>query len=132
MRTEEFLSHLKSIKEVEFDEVEYKLIDDIENEVKNKQLKIDRLPFIKRYAFRDELEYRIICGKKYEKQKGSFGIKFEISIIERIVLSNSLPYDLREPMVKLLKSIPECEDLTITRSTLNENKRWKRACERAR
>jgi len=128
-----FLSYLKSIKKNEpsiaHGKVEYKYLEDVEN--KKTPLRLNRLPFIKRAMFRDELEYRVILGKKNKESKKSYGIEFDISIIDRIVLSNSLPYDLRKPMVSLLKSIDGCKNLSIIRSTLNDNGRWKKACERA-
>src|SRR5664280_556671 len=54
MNTDKFLSHLESIKEIKKGEVNYKFIDEVEDE----EIKIDQLPFIKRKAFEDEAEYR--------------------------------------------------------------------------
>jgi hypothetical protein len=127
MNADRFLSHLKSIKEIKHGAVEYKIIDEVEK----MRIGVNRLPFIKRYAFRNELEYRVILGKKREEKKKSLSIGFEIPIIEKVILSNYLPRDLRKPMVELLKSIDGCSNLSIHRSTLNENARWKKAAERA-
>lgn len=127
LNTDRFLGHLNSIKEIVHDDVDYKLIDEVEKE----EFSVDRLPFLKRFAFRDELEYRIVLGKKKEDKKKTHGIKFDPSIINEVILSNALPQDLRKTIVDLLKSIDGCENLTIYRSTLNENKRWKKASERA-
>jgi hypothetical protein len=127
INTDKFLSHLESFKEIVHAKVDYKLIDDVETQ----EIRVDRLPFIKRYAYRDEVEYRIVLGTKKEEKKKTYGIPFEISLIESIMLSNSLPNDLKKPIVELLKSIDGCSELDIFRSTLNENTRWKKACERA-
>lgn len=127
MNTDKFLTYLESIKDIKKSEVEYKLIDDIAKE----RINVDRLPFLKRFAFRDELEYRLIIGKENEEKNNFYNIKFDINIMDKIILSNSLPENLKKPMVELLKGIDACSKLVINRSTLNENKRWKRACERA-
>ena len=122
-----FIAHLNAVKGVIHGAVEYKLIDEIETE----QFTIDQLPFLKRYPFRDEDEYRILFGKKSASKFRSHTIPFPISFIKEITLSNSLPKELRSVVVGLLKDIDGCEDIKISRSTLNENSRWKKACMRA-
>ena len=127
LKSDRFKEYLESIKGIVHDDVDYKLIDEVEND----NFEVDRLPFLKRYAFRDEQEYRVVLGLKKAQQSKSHSIPFEIPYIEAVTLSNSLPKDLMKPMAELLKSIDGCKDLTINRSTLNENARWKKACERA-
>lgn len=127
MHTDRFLSYLESIKEIKHGNVEYKFIDEVEND----DIKVDQLPFLKRKSFTDEAEYRIILGNEKKNKKKSNVIEFEISLIEKILLSNALPNDLKKPMVELIKGIDGCSNLIIHRSTLNDNARWKKACERA-
>jgi hypothetical protein len=127
VNSDRFLGYLKGIPEIVHDKVEYKLIEDVESE----RLSVERLPFIKRYAFSDESEYRVIFRSKKEGKKKTHGIPFDVSLIERIHLSNSLPSGLRKPITELLRSIDGCGSLDIQRSTLNDNSRWKNASERA-
>lgn len=124
---EPFLAQLNSIKEIVHGDVEYKLIDEVETEA----LTIDQLPFLKRYPFRDEAEYRVIFRKKVASKSKTHAIPFETSLIQGITLSNSLPKELRGPLAALLNEIDGCADIKISRSTLNENSRWKKAGERA-
>lgn len=119
-----FIQYLNSLDGVIHDKVDYKLIEQVESE----GMLVERLPFLKRYPFRDEAEYRIIIQNAVGK---SGNIPFDLSWIQEITLSNTLPSGLRKPLVDLLRSIDGCCDLKITRSTLNDNLRWKRASEHA-
>jgi len=127
MNPERFLTYLDSQEDIVHADVEYKLIDEVENE----PITVDRLPFLKRRAFSDEREYRILLGKREKGKYKYHSIKFDISIIQEITLSNALKENLRKPLVKVLKSIEGCGGLAIHRSTLNDNKRWKKAGGRA-
>jgi hypothetical protein len=128
MNPDRFLEYLDSLKGVRHREVEYKLLDEIERD----DFTVEDLPFLKRYPFRGEKEYRIIFEKKAESKHKTHAIPFDVSMIQEVTLSNSIPKELRAPVVDLLRSIEGCGDLTVYRSTLNENTRWKQACERAK
>ena len=127
IHAEPFMAHLNTIEGVVHGEVEYKLIDEVETEA----LSIDRLPFLKRYPFRHETEYRVLYRKVAQIKSKTYAIPFNTSLIQAVTLSNSLPAELRKPVVELLKSIDGCADIKISRSTLNDSSRWKKACERA-
>lgn len=127
INTERFLSYLDGIPEIVHGKVEYKLLEDVETQ----KIKTTHLPFLKRNAFRDEQEYRVIFRDENEYKKKTHAIPFDASLIERVVFSNALPNDLKTPIVQLLKTIDECKKLEIYRTTLNENLRWKRAGDRA-
>jgi len=124
---EPFIAQLNFIKEIVHGNVEYELIDEVETEV----VTVDQLPFLKRYPFRDEAEYRVLFRKKVASKLKTHASPFNTSFIQEITLSNSLPKELSGPLVALLKGIDGCADIKISRSTLNENSRWKRASERA-
>jgi hypothetical protein len=127
IRTEPFLAHLNSLDGVVHDQVIYKLIDEVEAEAPP----TDQLPFLKRYPFRDEAEYRVLFRSTAATKLKSHHIPFDLSFVQEITLSNSLPNDLRIPLVELLRSIDGCSKIKISRSTLNDNSRWKKACDRA-
>ena len=122
-----FIAQLNSIKEIVHGDVKYKLIDEVETEV----FAVDQLPFLKRYPFRDEAEYRVIFRKKVENECKTHAIPFDTSLINKVTLSNLLPKELIGSLAALLKGIDGCADLKISRSTLNENSRWKKASKRA-
>jgi hypothetical protein len=122
-----FIEHLNSMRDIIHGKVDYKFIDEVEKE----SFTVNQLPFLKRYAFRDELEYRVIYYKKTASKKNNHEIQFDLSMIKEISLSNSMPKELRGPVVQLLRSIEGCSNMKISRTTLNENDRWKRAGARA-
>jgi hypothetical protein len=127
IRKEPFVAHLNTLDGVMHGQVVYKLIDEVVTE----NLRIDQLPFLKRYPFRDEAEYRILYRATAPSKSKAHAISFDLSFIQEITLSNSLPNDLRNPLVELLRSIDGCAKIKISRSTLNDNLRWKNACDRA-
>lgn len=127
IRTEPFVAHLDLLDGVIHGEVTYKLIDEVETQ----NLGVDQLPFMKRYPFRDEAEYRVLYTATAPSKFKSHAIPFDLSFVQEITLSNSLPNDLRKPLVDLLRRIDGCAKLKISRSTLNDNARWKKACDRA-
>ena len=126
--TEPFIAKLNSIKEIVHGDVEYKLIGDVEK----KTFSVDRLPFLKRYPFRNEAEYRVLFRKKEASKSKTHAIPIDTSLIQGITLSNSLTEELKAPLVSLLKSIDGCAGIEISRSTLNESARWIRASKRAK
>lgn len=134
-RRDEFVGWLKTHDEIIHGQVKYKLIEDVESE----DFTVNELPFFKRNQFRNEEEYRVLYTVKERKAQKSrhnppavLSIPFELSLIQEITLSNSLPSGLRLPLVNLLHSIKDCANIRIRRSTLNDNKRWKDACIRAK
>lgn len=127
IHSEPFKKHIDSLGGILHGEVKYKLIEEIESQT----FTVDELPFLKRYPFRDEAEYRVLLTKTASSKFKTYSIEFDTSLISSVTLSNSLPKPLQAPIVDLIRSIEGCSNLRITRSTLNENSRWKKACERA-
>lgn len=127
IQADPFIAHLNTLEGVTHGKVIYKLIDEIETE----NIAVDQLPFLKRYPFRHEAEYRVLFRKEAPSKSKSHAIPFHLSFIQEITLSNLLPKELRGPLVDLLRSIDGCANLKISRSTLNDNSRWKKACDRA-
>jgi hypothetical protein len=85
---------------------------------------ISELPFIKRYGFRDESEFRIIYESK-TRSVSTINISIPMSCINRIIFSYKLNYrDYRAIRSELL-SLDGCQGLDIRRSNLTESKMWK-------
>lgn len=91
---------------------------------------VDRLPFIKRFGFAAEKEYRIIAESD-DVQDQVFTIDFHISWINNIYINPWLPKSIAKSVIKMLKTIPGCHGIKISRSLLIESTRWKRAGDRA-
>jgi len=122
---------------IEFDAIKlFKIIDNIENlrhervvykklsevEDKNTTLDIDQMPFIKRWPYRCEEEYRIIV--ETNSQETFFEIDIPLDIIKRITISQQMPEPIYATIKNYLKDLKGNPDSRINRSTLYENKRW--------
>lgn len=91
-----------------------------------KKLDIDNLPFIKRKAFEDEKEFRLL----YEDNKVVHTVmefEIELKIIRRIRISPWLPKSIVKSVRDTIKSIDGCESLEVYHSTLLDNETWKKA-----
>lgn len=85
-------------------------------------------PFLKRYGFQDEKEFRLIYESKSETVSTKH-IPIEMSCISRIVLSPWLDPSQFAQIKNELRSIDECRSLTITHSRLIDSRTWKQAGE---
>jgi hypothetical protein len=98
--------------------VEYVKIKDADNYCG----RIDRWPFVKRLPFKDEKEYRVI----YDDPDGIkfFELGFELHYVNQIHLSPWIQRNVYESIEALIRGIPGCDDMQISRTTLLENQRW--------
>ncbi|MCD9491388.1 DUF2971 domain-containing protein [Photobacterium phosphoreum] len=114
---------LNNVDGVKFQPVKYKEISTL----KDADLSLSDVPFLKRYPYKDEEEYRAI----YESDKTEFikEIPFDISIIDRIVLSPWLPESLLETVRTTIKNIKGCSDVKVYKTTLLSNPKWKQHIE---
>ncbi|MEW5733377.1 MAG: DUF2971 domain-containing protein [Thermodesulfobacteriota bacterium] len=101
--------------------VMYKLM----NEIRKSKPTIDDLPFVKRYGFRDEVEYRIIYEDK-NKKLPTKDIDIDLNCIHKIVLSPWMPKAIVPSVKELIKSISGCSSINIFATGINENREWKR------
>lgn len=108
----------KNDKNVKCKFVEYKLLKDIFN--------IDKaeLPFLKRTHYTDEAEFRIIYKNK-EEELSAKPFKINMKCIEEIFLSPWLSDPVRETIKKMIKNIPECSAIKITKPGVVEYEPWK-------
>lgn len=95
------------------------------NARKRGKIQCDELPFVKRYGYKPEHEFRTIYGSKTE-QISSLPIPIRLSSIRSISLSPWMHPTLRDSTVKAIRENQGCEKLKISRSTLISNDEWKR------
>ncbi len=107
--------------------VKYHLIDTL---LRKSKIDPHELPFLKRRPYKDEREYRIVYVDEVKAQEFQ-NFPIQATWIKRITLSPWMSTALRYSVVKTLKSIPGCAGLSIVRSTLLENDRWKSITARA-
>lgn len=85
--------------------------------------KIEQLPFLKRWPYRDEAEYRLIyCSPETGITFWDMPIYFDC--IRSISLSPWMPKSFSDSIKSTLRSMDGCQNLRISRSTLLENKTW--------
>jgi hypothetical protein len=98
--------------------------------IRTMTLAVADLPFLKRFAFEHENEFRIIYESK-ESELQQLDIPISLSCIDKITLSPWINLKLSSRLKKLLRAIEGCSDLDIHRSTLIGNEEWKRKGDRS-
>ena len=91
---------------------------------------VEQLPFLKRWPYGDEAEYRVVHVDS-DVSKPFHDVPISLSHVRRITLSPWLAKPLSESVKKTLKSIEGCSNLKIYRSTLIDNQEWKKLAGRA-
>lgn len=127
-RREKLIDGLVKFDGVVARDVTYWTIDDLRDK---DTIAVDDLPFMKRFPYQDEKEFRFVFESK-DEARDSAGFPIEISWISRITLSPWMSYALRDSVTKTLRAIPGCEKLPVSRSTLVSNSEWQSQTEKAR
>jgi hypothetical protein len=117
---EKFDVEIKKSDGVRAERVKYRTINDLQQTHPTH----DDLPFLKRYAFKDEGEYRLFHAKKI-KGPPIHRVPMPLSALDQIILSPWLPDAVFDHVKETLKSIPGCSKVKIYRSNLIENGKWK-------
>jgi hypothetical protein len=123
----ELLSEVKKQSGIRAQSVKYLKL----NQIRDQILSVRHLPFRKRYPYEQESEFRLIYESKME-HRNTLDVPIPLSCLDRITLSPWMHAGLSQHVKRMLKSIPNCRDLSIARSTLISNEEWKRAGEAAR
>lgn len=89
------------------------------------QIKIQKLPFIKRKGFIDESEYRVVYTST-ELELAKKDIPIPLNVIKRIVLNPWLNAELADSVTEMFKLIADQEDLEVTKSALIDSPSWRR------
>jgi hypothetical protein len=115
-------AYLKTQPGIRFGNVTYRTVDQM---IAKGHPHVGRLPFIKRQAFHDEKEFRIIrCGPD---RLATCDLPIDLALIDRVVLNPWMPRSLWESSRALLRTIEGCESLSIRRSVLTSSDAWKRS-----
>jgi hypothetical protein len=84
---------------------------------------LESLPFLKRFPYRDEKEFRLVYID-LEHDVDSKCVPIPIESIERITLSPWLPENLRKVVSETICSVAGYA-VQVSNTTLLENERWK-------
>lgn len=93
---------------------------------KMRSLALEDLPFLKRYGFRDEREFRLIYEGD-DPEAMIHHVPIERAWVTRIMLNPWLPNELAAGVKLALRALPGCAELKVGRTTLIDNARWKAA-----
>lgn len=87
------------------------------------------LPFLKRYPYKDENEFRLIFSSQHEELTfKDFEIK--LSCINRIYINPWMPINLANSVKVMLRALPTWNhSISLFRSTLIENENWKKTAD---
>ena len=100
-------------------------------DIRDMKVKTAALPFLKRSAYGDEREFRIIY-ESATKKDGSLDVAIPLACIERITLSPWIPAALSNHLKSTIKEIDGCSAMKVYRSTLISNENWKALGESAK
>lgn len=120
------LDAVDKVRGLKHGEVEYLTLKQISGSPK-----VDRLPFVKRYGFQDEEEYRLAYGSKDKLPK--FDLSIPPDCIESVRLNPWLDAGVFKRVEQAIRSVDSCwSGLTIVRSSLIDNDKWRAFADRAR
>ena len=95
------LACFRGIHEVRCDDVVYKTIEEVIEEIENNTIELNDYPFIKRYPYQFEKEFRILWeGKTVGK---TIDLDIDLNSINKITLSQRMPKDLYTSIERLLR-----------------------------
>jgi hypothetical protein len=109
-------------RRIRYGTVTYRKIDD----VTVNGVETEDLPFVKRYPYKDEKEFRIVYVDMDEIKEFAYVPIISLHSITRITLSPWMPKGLSDTVIETLRCLNDCRGLRVHRSTLVENERWKR------
>ena len=119
-KKDELLDYLERIRGIESDYVFYRLIRQLQSDPPD----LDKLPFLKRQPYKDEGEFRVIYKNK-NREMETKSIGFGLECIEKINLSPWLPDTVADTVKRVIKDIPYCSKIRVSKTTLVESKIWK-------
>jgi hypothetical protein len=114
------LEHIKTRTPIRAGPAQYKMMD----HVRTASLSLNDLPFLKRYAFRHEQEFRLLYDTKAKIQSKDF--RFPLECIDRVTINPWLNVRLADAIFDTVRELAGCEKLSIGQSSLVNNGEWKK------
>ncbi|WP_426577137.1 DUF2971 domain-containing protein [Xenorhabdus stockiae] len=113
-------AHLDTQKNIIHGSVKYMLL----SKMRKGGVTVDDMPFLKRHAFADESEYRIIYPSC--KHVSFKYIDIPLTTIKKISINPWAPDAFFDVIKETIRNIGGCEKIKIGKSSLIENKEWQR------
>jgi hypothetical protein len=114
------IDHATEIDGVRSGNVTYRTLQEMRDSLPT----VDELPFVKRYGFEHESEFRFIYASETE-EKESLDIDIPLSCITKLTFSPWIHPNVYDSVKTTLKDLPSCSRIRIARSTLIGNEEWK-------
>jgi len=103
---------------VRFGSVKYKKI----RQLKRRQIPVSEMPFIKRWPYRCEEEYRVVW--EGDTEEDHYDIPIDLQSIQNITISQKMPYQVYVTIKNYLRQAFKDPEKRISRSTLYRNDLW--------
>ena len=100
--------------------MEYLTLDDLEHE----KIDIEELPFLKRLAFKDEREVRVIYQNSQPEEELK-QVEIDFDIIKRITLSPWMPTSVAKSVMATIKLLTHGADIELRHSQLVNTSGWR-------
>jgi hypothetical protein len=123
---EKLLSKVQGAKGFTAREVNYPTFD----RLRETSLSVKDLPFIKRYAYIGEREFRFIYESN-KKNSGNVNISIEPNDVEMIIVSPWVNMTVFKSIETTIRKIKGWEEVPIRKSTITENEEWQRIADNA-
>ncbi|HPB91368.1 MAG TPA: DUF2971 domain-containing protein [Rugosibacter sp.] len=117
---EKLLTHVNKVPNIRAEPVVYKTINELK-ELKPSQV---QLPFLKRIAFSDELEFRLFVATN-NRQEPLMRFRLPAVAVKKIVLSPWIPKSVADQVKETIREIDGWKNISISRSSLVDNEKWK-------
>ncbi|MER9585242.1 DUF2971 domain-containing protein [Mesorhizobium sp. M0276] len=111
---------------IRYEEVEYLKLDEV---TQLSPSDIEDLPFVKRYGFKDEDEYRIVIETAAEQQQIIF-IDCPHEWIDTVYINPWLYENQAQSLIETIREVPGCKKLKVKPSRLTDSTTWRKAAER--
>ncbi|HEV7252977.1 MAG TPA: hypothetical protein VGN97_07730 [Mesorhizobium sp.] len=126
LKREPFLASLAGDERIRASEVRYVRLNDLDGLGPDDR---ERLPFLKRFGYGPEREFRVIAAFA-EPQEKIRTVPLDVSHIAAVYLNPWISSTVFESVAGLLRSIPGCGGVRFARSSLIDNRCWRRAGDR--
>jgi hypothetical protein len=84
---------------------------------------LEDLPYIKRWAYRAEEEYRLLLPLVEKKSLDQ--VEFDLEIVEQVVLNPWMPESTYKAVKQVISSIEGCSQISVRRASMVDSSRWK-------
>ena len=90
------------------------------------EISVYDLPFMKRYGFKDEKEFRLVYASKSDNV--SHYISVDQRMVNRIIFNPWIPAANVDALKAVLRSVDGWSELDLEKSSLIDNSQWENAC----